>query len=611
MLPGPTITGYSSASEMTMLIPTATDSYQYSGSVTKIAGSHSMQFGAGFISMSQAEYNSYPSVDFAAQETGNPANSKAPGDPLASFLLNVPDSAVRSNSTEVERPGGVLSVFGQDTWRATNNLTLNFGLRYDLTFIPPTGNSKTGLATGDMDLSNGTYVLQAVPPACSVTGKAPCLPGDGSLPAHVVVDPRGKIAHNVYTNLGPRLGFAYQVGTKTVVRGAFGIIYDNWAGVEQMAQNASSNWPTLGGQQASNINQPTTASATPTVQAENPFGSSNRSLLPPATPFNTVSYYYDPHIKNPYSEQWNLGIERQLGRSLTATLNYVGSVSKRLDVGGYYNTALSPGPGNPQSRALFPYIVPTKYDRSVGSSNYNALQFSLNQRYSNGLTYQVAYTWSKSMDVGGDGWFGVEGTVPQDPYDPSAYGGYSIAGTDLTNVLTVNAIYQLQVGKGKLLSTGNSLLDYVLGNWQVNSIFLARSGLPFTPLTSSDIANTGNGDAYETLDVVGDPNELSKRTPAEWFNTAAFAVPAEYTYGTASRNFLRSAGYWNLDASLFRAFPLWSDQRRLEFRFEAFNVLNNTIFGTPVSNINSAQFGTVDTTANTARELQLGAKFVF
>src|ERR1700679_1368484 len=130
------------------------------------------------------------------------------GDPGASYLLNVPNNAERVSSDEAERPGGVMSLFVQDTWRTTNKLTLNVGLRYDLTFIPPIGTNgsvgqRAGLYSGDMDFSNGTYILPRLAPACSVSGVAPCIPGDGTLPTNVVVDPRGKIAHNVYTNLGP------------------------------------------------------------------------------------------------------------------------------------------------------------------------------------------------------------------------------------------------------------------------------------------------------------------------------------------------------------------------------------------------------------------------
>ncbi len=123
-----------------------------------------------------------------------------------------------------------MSLFVQDTWKATPRLTVNAGLRYDYTFIPPYGTNATigkqgGIETGDYDFSNGTYVLQKVPPTCSQRGFAPCIPGDGTLPAHVVVDPRGKIAHNVGTNLGPRFGFAFKLDDKTVIHAGFGIVF--------------------------------------------------------------------------------------------------------------------------------------------------------------------------------------------------------------------------------------------------------------------------------------------------------------------------------------------------------------------------------------------------
>lgn len=619
LLPGPGISGFSDSGENSLLIPKATSSNQYSGIVTKVMGTHSLKFGGGYVTIGQAVKNSYANFGFASQQTGdtNPNDTVNGGNPIASFLLNVPDSATRRNTDSAERPGGVMSLYAQDTWKAPNNLTLNIGLRYDLTFIPPFGTDKTigqqgGIETGDLDLTNGVYILQRLPPTCAARGFAPCIPGSGALPDHVIVDPRGKIPHNVYTNFGPRFGFAYRLGEQTAIHGAFGIVYDNWAAQVQMSQNIGGSWPDIGLQRASNLNQPTTSSATPTVRAQDPFANGGNSLFPAATPFNQVAYYYDPHIKNPYSNQWNAGIESQIKRSATLTINYVGSISKRLDLGGYYNTALTPGPGNPQARALFPYIKPTTYDRSIGSANYNALQVSLNQRSFKGLTYQVSYTWSKSMDVGGDGWFGVEGGVPQDPYHPSANGGYALAGTDLTNVLSVSTLYAIPVGRGKNFSTGNAFADYVVGNWQLNNIFVARSGLPFTPLVSGDIANTGNGRTYETLNVVGDPKKIAHRTAAQFFNTSAYVIPPGFTFGNATRDSLRSAGYWNLDTSLFRQFPLGGENRRLEFRAEAFNILNDVVLGTPVNNISTGKrFGTVNKTANTARQLQLGVKFIF
>ncbi|MGB8478373.1 MAG: carboxypeptidase regulatory-like domain-containing protein [Acidobacteriaceae bacterium] len=600
--------------------PNVSNNSQYSGSLNKLIGRHSLEMGGGYTTMGNAQLDSFSIIGFAGAQTAdtNPLDTADVGDPMSSFVLGVPANVYLFNLSSMERPGGVFSAFVQDSWRASTNLTLNYGLRYDLTFIPGVGTSARigvngGPETGDMDFNNGTYILAKEPPACSVRGFAPCMPGDGSLPAHVVVSPNGSIAHNTYTNFGPRVGFAYKVGDKTVVRGAFGIVYDNWAAETQMAQNLAGAWPGVGAQQNNSLNLPSTASATPTATVQDPLAGSGSSLFPAATPFSQVSYFYDPHLKNPYSDQWNLGVQRVLNPSTSVTVDYVGSVSKRLDIGGYYNTALTPGPGDPQPRALYPYIAATHYDRSVGHSNYNALQVSLDKRFVNGFAYQVAYTWSKAMDVASDGWFGVEGsagiTVPQDPYHPSAYGSYSVAGFDLTNILAVSTIYQVPVGRGRSFSTGNRIADYILGNWQENNIFSAHSGQPFTPYISSDIANTGNAN-YEHANLVGDPH-LAKRTAAEWFNTAAYAVPPGYTFGTAGRDSLRSAPYWDLDASLFRQFPIGGD-RRLELRAEAFNLLNNVVLGLPANDLNAgAYFGTINSTANTARELQLAAKFIF
>lgn len=625
LVPSPGITSYSGGGEGVENTPKATDSHQVAGTLTKILGNHEINVGGGFISNVFASPISYANLGFAAQSTAATqtlvdAQGKTitTGDPMSSFVLGVPDSANRRNVNETTRPGGVMDFFVQDSWKATPRLTLNIGLRYDYSFIPPYGTNATigqqgGIETGDVDFSNGTYIVQKLPPSCASRGFAPCIPGTGALPAHVVVDPRGKIAHNVPTNFGPRFGFAYRLGEKTVIRGGYGIVYDNWAAVSQMAQNIEGAWPDTGQLIQNNLNQPSSTSATPTVSYTNPFAGAGNSLFPAATPFHQVQWFYDPHIQNPYSEQFNFGVQRQLTSSTALTVNYVGSSSHRVDIGGYYNTALTPGPGDPQARALYPYIGPTFYDRSLASTSYNAGQLQLDKRYSNGLSYLVGYTYSKSIDVGGDGFFGAEGGVPADPYHPAANGSRSVAGTDLTHVLTEATVYQLPIGKGQRFSTGNNIADYILGNWQLNNQFTARSGLPFTPIISSDIANTGNVGwaGYETAKLVGDPNKNAARTPAQWFNTAAYTSPDRYTYGTAGRNSLRSQRYFEMNASVFRAFPIWNE-RRFEFRAEAFNLFNHPVFGRPNGDLNAGKaFGTINGTANSPRQVQLGAKFIF
>src|SRR6195256_5994453 len=632
LIPSPGISGYASGGENITNVPKATDSHQVSGNLTKIVRNHTLTFGGGFTTNRFESPLSYASLSFAGGQTGNPQNPKEPGDPLASFLLNVPDGANRRNVHETTRPGGLMSLYIQDSWKATSKLAFNFGLRYDRTFIPPYGTNATigqqgGIETGDVDFSNGTYVIQKLPPPCNVRGFAPCIPGDGTLPAHVVVDPRGKIAHDTLTNFGPRIGFAYRLGNRTVLRGAAGIVYDNWAAVSQMAQKIEGAWPDIGQLIANNLNQPSTTSATPTTTSQDPFAGGGSGLFPAPTPFNQVQWFYDPHIKNPYSMQWNFGVQRELNSSTTVDVNYVGSGSRRLNVGGYFNTALTPGPGDPQARAPFPYIAPTFYDRSIGNGSYHALQVEVNKRYSNGLAYQVAYTYSKSIDEGSSGWFGVEGQSLTDPYNVKGSRGPS--GFDLRHTLSVNTLYQIPVGHGQRYSTKNGVLDYIVGNWQINNIFTARSGVPFSVYWgASDLANTGNVSwaQYDRANLVGNPNSGSCPARADGtpagpvgsvnciFNITAFAAPAQYTFGNSGRDAFRSPKFWNLDTSIFRQFPFWGEGRRIEFRAEAFNIFNTVILGMPNNDIsNASTFGKVNTTinngtANNPRQLQLGAK---
>ena len=611
LLPSVGISGYSNPIPGTSdtLDPKFTDVWQYKANVSKIIGSHTLRWGGELNSNTFESIYANSNVGFAYQQTGNPENSAQPGNAMASFLIDVPDNAGRRNVHETTRWGGVMGFYFQDSWKATPRLTVNLGLRYDRTFQPPYGTNATigqngGIETGEDNFNNGTYVIQKLPPACSARGFAPCIPGNGVLPAHVVVSPTGKIYHDTTTNWGPRTGLAYRLSNTFVIRAGFGIFYDNWAAVTQTAQNYEGDWPDIGQQLANNLNVPVPGKATPTVTGLNPFATSG--FFPAPTPFNQVQWMMDPYAKNPYSMQWNFGVAKQLNNSTSVSANYVGSGTRRLDVGGYYNTALTPGPGNPQDRSLYPYIAPTFYDRSIGKGDYNAFQFLFDKRFSNGLAYQVSYTWSKMLDDGSDGWYGVEGFSVENPY--SYQNNRSVAGYDLTHVLSVNVVYELPVGKGKPLTTRNAVLDYIIGGWQVNTIASAHSGLPYSITADGDIANTGNT-GYERANIIGNPG-LSTPSQKEWFNTAAFAIPATYTYGDSGRNILRGPAFWNIDASLFRKFP-FTETKSLEFRAEAFNMPNTAILGQPQSDISQPNFGVITGTQNSARIIQFGAKLRF
>jgi hypothetical protein len=296
------------------------------------------------------------------------------------------------------------------------------------------------------------------------------------------------------------------------------------------------------------------------------------------------------------------------------TANYVGSQSHRLTVGGLYNVALTPGPGTPAqvtARQPFPYISPTFYDRSIGNSSYNALQLSTNHRSSSGLTYLVAYTWSKSLDVGCSGFFGIESCSVQNPYNIK--GDRSVSGFDLTHVLSASATAPLPFGKGRRFANSSGLVNYIIGNWQLNGILTLTSGLPYNVFISSDIPNVGNFAPWSgnvRANQVGDPN-LSNPSTSGWFNTAAFAPPAPFTFGNSGRNSLRADWFKNLDLSLFKDFPV-GERRSLQFRAEAFNITNTPTWGIPVNDLNNhAQFGTITSTRSTERQLQMSLKLYF
>ncbi len=614
VLPSIGISGYSTVIPgiSRSLNPNETNVHQWKANVSKIIGSHTIRFGGELNSSTFESLYNNANSSYAFQQTNDPSQPNVfPGNAMASFLLNVPDSAGRRNVHETTRWGGVMSYYLQDSWKATPRFTVNIGLRYDRTFIPPYGREDTvgqngGIETGAVNFNNGTYIVQKLPPPCSQRGRAPCIPGDGTLPAHVVLSDNGKIYHDTTTNWGPRLGLAYRLTNTTAIRAGFGIFYDNWAAVTQTSQNYEGSWPDIGQQLANNLNVPVPGQPTPTVNGQNPFAQSG--AFPAPTPFEQVQWFYDPYGKNPYSMQWNFGVAKQLNTSTTVSIDYAGSGSRRLDVGGYYNVALTPGPGNPRDRQPFPYIHATYYDRTIGRGNYNSLQFHLNKRYSKGLAYQVSYTYSKSIDIGSSGWYGVEGQSVQDPYHYN--NDRSVSGFDLTHVLSVNVVYELPFGKGKALATGSRFVDYVIGGWQINSIATARSGQPYNITVAGDSANTGNT-GYLRANLVGNPN-LPNPTAQAWFNTAAFAAPPQYTFGNLGRYAMRSSAFWNVDASVFRAFP-FAENRAVEFRAESFNTPNTVIMGVPNGSLLDANFGKVTSlaTGNLPRSLQLGLKLIF
>jgi len=612
LMPNLNVNGFFSGGE-SWSHPKSTDTWSWTGSYSKITGNHQLKFGGEF---HYADFNvlnngGLQSV-FKDVQTADPNNQAKTGGALASFLLDVPDQAQKKDFNKLPRFGGVFGFYGQDSWKATPKLTINFGLRYNATIVPGLGNYENRfIYHGTWNFANGTYKLQAVPGTCAELGSAPCIPSeDGSLPEHVVVSPNEKLMKNNTDNWQPRFGFAYRVTTKTVIRGSFGIFFDNFAGIQQTTQNNGHTWPDVGRQRATGLNKPKKNKLLPTISGKDPFPG---LVLPEPTPYNRQAWFTDPDFNNAYSMQWNFGIQQQLTSTTDLNVNYVGSGNRRQPLGLYYNVALTPGPGDRTARQPFPYVKPNWWQTSWGRSNYNALQAQLRKRFSHGLTLLTNYTWSKAIDIGRSGWFnedsGVTGSTVQDPYHFNNERG--VAGFDLTHIFNVSWTYELPWGIGRR-SFGNKFLDGLLGDWQFNGIMRLTSGQPYTVNMNGDHVNTGMINGQLRPDVLRDP---TKENPdvAEWFDTSAFAVPPPFTFGNIGRGVLRRDGMNNFDLSLFKKIPLHfiREGMRMELRFEAFNAFNSPQFNKPDSNFSSKNFGKVTSTAISPRQIQVGAKIYF
>jgi hypothetical protein len=580
--------------------------YQFGGSLTKILGRNTIKVGGVYATNNSRSPISGASESTSAFQTSN-LETASGGDALASFLLGLPTSAQRRDVVETLHHGSVDGAYIQDQIQLRRDLAINVGFRWDVSVWPIYGNSLTDGQgyVGDINLANGTYLVSAVPPACSSTVGAPCIPG-GTLPANVIQTPfANRALHQTdFGNYQPRVGFAYHPLDKTSILGGYSRFYDEWNSVVQYSQNAGGNWPSV-----SELNQNTLNTTIPNATLQNPLGQGGGTVITPsATPFTQTAYYFDPYFKTPLTDQWNLQVEQGLGQTLVLSVDYVGSHSSRLDLGGLYNTAEFAGPGDAAtvaSRRQFPYITPTNYDKSTGNANFNALEASLKKSTSNGLTYLLSYTWSKAIDLASSGSFGSEGTLLQNPYNPRA--DRSVSGFDLRNNISASVNYELPIGTGKLIDIQNPIVNSLAGGWLVNGIATFHSGSPYSVTVNGDIANTGN--TFVQADLVGSLAPVAGQKN-DWFNPAAFASPSAGTFGTFPRNGLTSDSYKDFDVSAFKTFAL-PRETAIQFRAEAFNVLNNVVFATPDSTVGDPKFGFVTSTGNTPRELQLALKLTF
>jgi carboxypeptidase family protein len=589
------------------------DIYEGAADFTRVSGRHTLQMGIDINTNDNSQPILFINDTYSATPTSNLESASPTGDALASAVLGLPSSGQRRNVPITTHGGWEDGFYIQDQWKASKKLQVNVGFRYDITLWPIYGSHALGNNyVGDTDLDTGQYILAAVPGGC-YTGVSPCIPtADGSLPPNVIVTPKSNqsIIHNTYDNWQPRLGFSYLAMPNTVVRAGVGRFFDNWAAIQQLATNYQGNWPDTTFLIANNLNATTPDPTT----GQNPLSlGTGGPILPAATPFNQVNWMIDPYYKNAYSIQYNFGIQQQVKANTVLQANYVGAHSLRTDSGSYRNTALYPAPGPITDRQPFSYITPTYYDKSIANSNYNAFQFQARTVVGKKLTLLGAYTWSKTITLGCDGFFGSEGCSVQNPYNLTA--DRSVAGYDLPQNLSFSWVYKLPIGRGELVDISNSILNQVVGGWGFNGIYTAYSGVPFNNNAGNDdLQNTGN--VVERADR-SCANPYNGGRNVQYLKQSCFANPAAYTFGSEPRNDLRTPHVTNLDLTLDKVFSLPKEGWSLDFRTDFFNSLNQSAFGPsqgstqPDNTVTDANFGLFTGTAQTEREIQFALKILF
>jgi Carboxypeptidase regulatory-like domain/TonB dependent receptor len=544
----------------------------YHGDLSKIVGNHTIGVGGMYYRIHSFDDGWQYTMSFTTNGTSADATQGGTGYGPASFLVGTPDSYTPwVGNTSEDQKINWYGIYAQDQWRIRKNLVLSYGLRYDYISPPTFGKINSGL-----DVLTGVFQVTR-----------PVLP---LFPSAV-----GPSSYYYKQTNGwqPRFGFVYQARSKTVLQGAIVLIDDHNNTLIEEQSDIRLSWPS--GIYTTISNQ------------DIGYPSVFINSLPPASSFldpnkPLASFGGDPRPSIPYSMEWNFGLEQQLTRTLSLGTYYVGSGSRHQFLQPLANTATVPGPGPISARQPYPqYGGPIPWDFNEGTANYHALQVKMKQELTGGLYYLLSYTWGKSMDLASDPQADTLTNfyhLGQD-YGPSDY--------SRKHMLSFAGSYALPVGNGKpFLTNANSVVNTVVGGWNIGGIFTADSGLPFYALAGGDVANTGGGPqrAERVPNAPGAP-----KTRQEWVNPQGFTVPTPYTFGNERRNDLVGPGYLNVDFNARKDFKF--ERFTTQFKAEFFNLFNRTQLGQPNNNVQSSSFGSITSTSAPAREIQFGLKVLF
>jgi len=561
-------------------------------------------------------------MTFGSDFTDNPAQPGTGGEAFATFLLGIPDSGTITNLHNVDYHRWVSAVFAQDDFQVTPRLTLNLGLRYELFGTIHAYQNQQA----NFDFATRSLIV----PEGQNAQLTPLL--KTQLPILRNGTP-GLISPDV-TDFAPRLGLAFKFNEKTVLRAGYGIFY----GGEENGpfSNPSPGFnPPLFVTQAFSV-PCTAAAANPSVPSGSPTNCSISGLnvLSQGFPANSLTdpntptlYSLDPHLKTPYTQQWHLGVQRELAKETVLEITYGGSKGSRLY--GFYNGNQAVPTSNP-STPTAPRRPDPNIDTAIDTlrsniiSNYNSLQARLEQRLAHGLQFEASYTYGHALDDASSASLGSgnNGDFRDQRYPMLEYGN---ADFDVRHRIVVSYAYELPFGKGKLIGgDASGALNQVIGNWQVAGITSASTGNWFTVTDAvTNVSNSDNGGTVGVYtvrpNVVGNPN-AHPCVAGTLFNTCAF-VPNTIlgTFGDAGRNIVKGPGLQEWDISLMKLFPV-REQMHFEFRAEFFNAFNhvNPLFGIPgqisqepvTLERGTPQFG-YPAGARPPRQIQFGLKLYF
>ena len=577
---------------------------QFNDNLSWIKGKHTFRFGIEYMRQNYDQVgNQFSRGQFTFQPNATQGPGGTGGNSFADFLLGdlyQSEAAIGIATADFQRNN--YSAFVDDTWKVTPKLTISVGLRYE--FTPPFYNTLGNLVSvylPHLDFQPHAPLTDYPSFIRQGTCSNPYAGINITWPQIAFACSNGRetpqLMQTQYANFAPRFGIAYSPDSKWVIRAGFGTFYNQDIGnaVFDMARQTAGRFRIN-----SNV-------GTPTLFWSNALSAGSSGNPQITHPYSFVDAYSH---RTPYTMEPMLDIQRQLGNDLVLEVGYLGSLSHHLYGFQNANEAIPGATGNARSRTPFSTFGVIQLVQDGGNANYNSGSVKLTKRFSSGLSLIGSYTFAKSIDdTSGIRVQGFDTLFPQN--SDCVRCDYGLSSFNVEHRFVTSAVYDLPVGKGRTFDVKNRFANAIVGDWQIGGIWTVQSGLPQTiTLGGVDRSVTGNG--YDRPNSTGIALTEPNPTPTRWYNPAAFVEQPLGSFGNVGRNTAVGPGIFALDFDAHKEFHMpYNEQHLLQFRFEAFNVMNHPVWSNPNGNILSSGFGSINGTAIAMRQIQLALKYAF